>query len=45
MNGEPVEQVTEFEITTTTEYLTNPKDIKSICTKEQFENAEYRLED
>jgi hypothetical protein len=44
VNGEPVEQVTEFEITTTTEYLTDPKDIKSICTREQFEKAEYKID-
>ena len=48
MNGEPVEEIViatdEFEITTTTEYLTNVEDIKSIVTKEMFLNAEYRVE-
>lgn len=48
MNGEPVEEIViatdEFEITTTTEYLTNVEDIKSIVTKEQFASMEYRLE-
>lgn len=48
VNGEPVEEIViatdEFEITTTTEYLTNVEDIKSIVTKEQFASMEYRLE-
>ena len=48
VNGEPVEEIViatdEFEITTTTEYLTNVEDIKSIVTKEMFLNAEYRVE-
>jgi len=49
VNGEFVEEVSigldEFEITTTTEYLANENDIKSIVTKEQFEKIEYKLGD
>ena len=47
VNGEPVEEVIctddEFEITTTTEYLTNLEDIKSIVTKEQFKQVQYKV--
>ena len=47
VNGEPVEEIIctndEFEITTTTEYLTNIEDIKSIVTKEQFASVEYKI--
>ena len=32
-----------IEIITTTEYLTNEKDIKSIVTKEQFQSVEYTI--
>lgn len=46
MNGEPVEKIEKdefdlLEITTTTECLYKPEDIKSILTKEQFSSLEY----
>lgn len=48
VNGELVERIDkcedEFEITTTTEYITNLKDIISIVTKEMFSSVEYRVE-
>ena len=47
VNGEPIETIfcsdDEFEITTTTEYLTNIEDIKSIVTKEQFDSIKYEI--
>lgn len=47
VNGELVEEIIcnddEFEITTTTEYLTNIEDIKSIVTHEMFEIMKYRI--
>ena len=49
VNGELVEKVEigpdEFEITTTTEYLINENDIKTIVTKEQFASIEYKVEE
>lgn len=48
VNGEPVEKINIFpdefiEIMTTTERLTNSEYIKSILTKEQYEQNSYKI--
>lgn len=48
VNGEPVEKIERneidlIEITTTTEYLVNEKDIETILTHEQYEQNCYKV--